>query len=142
MTVARIVVGTDGSSNADLAITWASQLAVALGAELLVIHAVGLLTRVHGDAEPSTALHEELETALTGPWTRAARAAGLQPRMLLEAGPPAMALMRVAEREDVDLVVVGTRGSGREAAFGHGLGSTSLTMAHDCDRPLAIIPHE
>jgi nucleotide-binding universal stress UspA family protein len=57
--------------------------------------------------------------------------------MLVE-GSAVTALLRVAEDEDADLVVVGSRGAGGFSDL-H-LGSTSHQVALYADRPVTIVP--
>ena len=137
MTVSRILVGVDGSEPAENALLWATELAAQLDAEILVVHATGLLSAIHGELEPEIAVADELASLVAGAWSAAARELGVVTGTTLEAGPPSMALLRVAAREGVDLIVVGSRGIG--GAGGTTLGSTSLQLARDTDRPLAVI---
>jgi nucleotide-binding universal stress UspA family protein len=45
MTIKRIVVATDGSAPAQRAVVWSAELATALGAEIIAVHAVGRTNR-------------------------------------------------------------------------------------------------
>ena len=74
---------------------------------------------------------------LEGEWTDELRAAGVPVRCRLEEGGSVTALLRVAEDEGADLVVVGSRGSG---GFSELLGSTSHQVALYADRPVTIVP--
>jgi len=128
-----VVVGYDGSSDAQSAVTWAAKAAVALGARLRVVHAVGLLEHAgmsgHG--------HVDGEVAL-----KIAADAGLGPgdvEWRVVDGDPCSALLRMAEPpETAILLVVGSRGSGAHA--GTLLGSTSLELAEHASVPVTIVP--
>ena len=88
---------------------------------------------------PSTAaLHDELRARLEGEWTEELRAAGVSVRCRLEEGGAVTALLRVADDEGADLVVVGSRGAGGFSEL-H-LGSTSHQVALYADRPVTIVP--
>lgn len=133
MTGESVVVGYDGSSDAQSAVTWAAKAAVALGARLRVVHAVGLLEHAgmsgHG--------HVDGEVAL-----KIAADAGLDPgdvEWRVVDGDPCGALLRMAEPpETAILLVVGSRGSGAHA--GTLLGSTSLELAEHASVPVTIVP--
>jgi nucleotide-binding universal stress UspA family protein len=134
-----IVVGTDGSEHARRAIQWAADLAAQTGAEVVATHAVGLLVNTPTGPVPSTAeLHDELRARLEGEWTDELRAADVPVRCRLEEGGAVTALLRVADDEGADLVVVGSRGTGGFSEL-H-LGSTSHQVALYADRPVTIIP--
>jgi nucleotide-binding universal stress UspA family protein len=128
-----VVVGYDGSSDAQSAVTWAAKAAVALRAHLRVVHAVGLLEHAgmsgHG--------HVDGEVAL-----KIAADAGLDPgdvEWRVVDGDPCSALLRMAEPpETAILLVVGSRGSGAHA--GTLLGSTSLELAEHASVPVTIVP--
>jgi nucleotide-binding universal stress UspA family protein len=134
-----IVVGTDGSEHARRAIRWAADLAAQTGAEVVAAHAVGLLVNTPAGPVPNTAaLHEEVRVQLEGEWTDELRAAGVPVRCRLEEGGSVTALLRVADDEGADLVVVGSRGAGGFSEL-H-LGSTSHQVALYADRPVTIVP--
>ena len=130
----RIVgVGFDGSPNSETALRWAAALCAAVGAELKVVHAVGLLEEsgLSSGAPPSRDRAFQL-----------ADEAGLdrdKVEWLAVDGPPTDALLRTTEPPfAVDLLVVGTRGTAKHA--GVILGSTSLAIAERADVPVVIVP--
>jgi nucleotide-binding universal stress UspA family protein len=128
----RIAVGYDGSRDADAALSWAASVAAALGAEVRVIHAVGILE--HAGLSVVSA-HEERARLV-------ASRAGLDPARFewrVLDGDPDSVLCRVAEGEDgADLLVVGTRGAG--AHPDKLLGSTSLCLAERAPVPVVVVP--
>jgi nucleotide-binding universal stress UspA family protein len=75
---------------------------------------------------------------LEGEWTEELRAAGVAVRCRLEDGGAVTALLRAAEEEAADLIVVGSRGAGGFSDL-H-LGSTSHQVALYADRPVTIVP--
>jgi nucleotide-binding universal stress UspA family protein len=58
--------------------------------------------------------------------------------MLSLDGPPALVLMRAADDENADLIVVGTRGAGGLTELV--LGSTSLQLLEHAGRPVLVVP--
>lgn len=132
----RIVVGADGSTGAANGMRWASRIAWAEGAEVVVV--TGFTA---GDSElpPGRveALVAEQEKELAK-WSEAAVLGDVTVRRVVERGDPRNAIMAVATREDADLIVVGRRGT----SAGPGLfsvGSVAEWLAHHIDRPLAVI---
>ncbi len=128
----RVVVGVDGSSAATAALRWAAGEAVATGAQLVVVHAVGLLEHAGLATAPAQEAREDVVR-------RVVEEAGLDATRLdwrVVDGEPCAALLRQAG--GADLVVVGTRGAG--AHSGTLLGSTSLALAEHAVVPLVIVP--
>lgn len=136
--IRRILVGVDGSPFARLALEWAVALARPLDAEVIAVHVAGLLERFDG-AEP-VPVHghlEELETAFSE-WCRPLEGSGVRWRGRLLQGPPVPTLLRAVSDEGVDVVVVGTRGTGGFPELR--LGSTSHQLAEHAGRPVLIVP--
>ena len=138
MGLKRILVGTDGSEHARRAVRWAADLAGLTGAEVIAAHAVGLLVTTPDGPVPSTPFHDRLRSSLEREWTEDLRAAEVPVRCVLVEGSAVTALLQVAEDEDADLVVVGSRGAGGFSDL-H-LGSTSHQVALYADRPVTIVP--
>jgi nucleotide-binding universal stress UspA family protein len=138
MAVKCIVVATDGSPQAAQAVRWAADLAAQTGATVVAIHAIGLLVPTPAGPLPSGPLHDQILELLEGAWTDDLRAAGVPVRCRLEEGGAVTAILRVAEDEEADLVVVGSRGAGGFSEL-H-LGSTSHQIALYADRPVTIVP--
>ena len=127
-----IAVGYDGSVGAGAAVRWAVSEAVATGATLTVVHAVGILEHAGLAATGAPAVDE-------GTVRRLADESGLDPGRLVWRevdGDPCSALLRSAT--EADLLVVGTRGAG--AHQGTLLGSTSLELAEHSPVPVVVVP--
>ena len=105
---ARIVCGVDGSDASANTASIAAQLAVAAGAELRIVHVIPVF-RGKGEEwtiDPDTdEVPEELSSSL-----ETAREAGVQPLLEMAMGRPEAALVKVAERDGADLLVIGHRG--------------------------------
>ncbi|HSL58070.1 MAG TPA: universal stress protein [Acidimicrobiales bacterium] len=134
----RIVLGVDGSDVARRAAAFLAALAGPIGAEVIAVHAVGLLSVIDGEVHPSEQVQDRLAELVAGEWCRPLVEAGVPVRPVLEDGPPSLVLIRVAEREDADLVVVGSRGV--NAIEGVLLGSTSHYIAQLSPVPVVIVP--
>ena len=128
-----IAVGFDGSRPAEHAVSWAFTLADALGADVVVVHAVGLIEHM---ADTDVTL--ELDVAVR----RLALKADFNPeriRWQVADGDACSVLMRSAgEPTNAELLVVGSRGRGAHA--GGVLGSTSLQLAERSRVPIVIVP--
>jgi nucleotide-binding universal stress UspA family protein len=132
-TVQTIAVGFDGSPEAEVAVRWALNLADQLGAQVVFVHAAGLLD--HLDERKIIADLEETAWVLAGD-------AGLDAsrgRWHVVDGDPCSVLLRAADPPiSADLLVVGSRGIG--AHPGLLLGSTSHELAEHATIPLVIVP--
>jgi nucleotide-binding universal stress UspA family protein len=131
--IRTIAVGFDGSGGARSALEWASELATQVGAEIAVMHAIGLLEHAtdHG-----------LVTELEDEARAVGRERGMEPERLRwhpVDGDPCSALVRSAGPPiGADLLVVGSRGQGGHS--GLLLGSTSHELAEHAPVPLVIVP--
>ena len=141
MTVAidRVLTGVDGSPEAHQALEWAMVIARCCDAELLVVHAVGLLTHLgDGPAMPTQSHLVEVRATFEREWCSVLATSTIPHRLLLRNGPPVLALLEVADHEGVDLIVVGRHGAGRGP--GSLLGSTSHQLAEGSHVPVVIVP--
>jgi nucleotide-binding universal stress UspA family protein len=136
----RILVATDGSDTAQHAVAWAAEFAQATGAEVILVHAmsqsgewlmsIGQIDFVHIEAER----RESLE----GVWSEALRKADVSYRTRFLVGDPVGLLLRAADEDDVDAVVIGKAGHGAlGSAF---LGGSAGKLTHRTTRPLLIVP--
>ena len=137
----RLVVGVDGSTDSGRALALAVVLGECFGAEVLAVHAVGLLAHLgSGPPVPSQSHLDELRSTFESDWCASLRSSGIPHRMLLLDGPPASKLLEAAESEHADMIVVGSRGSG--AASGMRLGSTSHQVVEHSRCPVLVVPPE
>lgn len=101
----RILVGTDTSVSADMAVREAARLAAADNAELLVLH-------VRSDASARDAVDPKKSADPNGYLgDMPQRFPTLRVRSWAEPGDPAERLVAVAESERVDTIVLGNRGT-------------------------------
>ncbi|MFN8025561.1 MAG: universal stress protein [Acidimicrobiia bacterium] len=131
MNVSRIVVGTDGSPNAQRALALAASLAFACGAEVVAVHCLGLLFHpTASDVEPSQPHRDEIRARLDGEWIAPLRDAGVAHRTELVDGSPVAVLLAVADDVDADLVVVGSRGVEASPASSSGARAPNSHSTH------------
>ena len=110
-----IVVGTDGSDTAALALREAGDLAKSTGATLHVVSAYEPAsgTRVGGDAPERSAWMVGPDFQVDAVLDRAAgamHAQGIETEVHARKGDPANALLDVAAEHSADLIVVGNKG--------------------------------
>lgn len=135
----KILVAYDGSPHSDRALDAALALAKYAQSELVLVHAHDKIPSYLGDPNFQQAVNraviagrELLETA-----AKRARAAGVQVMTNVLEGPPAEAILRVAEAEHCDLIVMGSRGLGQ--LKGLLLGSVSERVLQHAAIPVMIV---
>jgi len=101
----KILVGTDTSASADIAVAAAAELARMADAELLVLH-VRPASTAHDAADPKKSADPDRYLA-----TMTKRFPSLRVRSWSEPGEPAERLVEVAAAERVDTIVVGNKGA-------------------------------
>lgn len=138
MTLARIVVGLEGSVNSAQAAALVGDVAALSGAQVLAVHAVGLLESQPAEGQTRSEHRHQLEQMLQTTWSGPLRRPGVEVRCELHDGHPVDVMMAAIDRFDADMVVVGSRGIGT-VPFGS-LGSTSAQLSHDTPCPILIVP--
>lgn len=136
--MARIVVGIDGSENAEQALRFALEEARLRGATLELVCAWEVPSLAYSGGYAPATLGEDLESDARKLLEEAAERCGTVVPIELRAvkGQAADALMHAAE--GADLLVVGSRGHGGFTRLL--LGSVSQQVAHHTRVPLAIVP--
>jgi nucleotide-binding universal stress UspA family protein len=134
----RIVVGVDGSTTSREALRWAVGLGEVLGAEVVAIHALGLLDRWHDPDASARSWRRTLCELVEQTWcVPLARSPGAH-RVEVHDGDPVEVLLAAADSEHADLLVVGSRGVGDRPELA--LGSTSLRVLQAARVPVLVVP--
>jgi nucleotide-binding universal stress UspA family protein len=128
-----ILVGHDGSPSADRALQWAAELAGLTGAEVVVAY----IWRASA-SEMRPRLHGRLTADAAQSVRRWAEDVGPQVRPMEVEGEARMELVKLAERLDAGLLVVGRRGAGDLRALR--LGSVASYLVTSSPVPLAVVP--
>lgn len=138
-----IVVGTDGSDRAGIAVAHAIALAKMSGAKLHVVHAARPDAMAGAGLDPAVIAVAEANRAydhgdhICAQALAQATHEGVSADMHNADGNPADVLISIAESTEADLVVVGSRGMGGAMRFL--LGSVSNKLSHHCPCNLLIV---
>ncbi len=128
-----IAVGYDGSPDSEIAVRWAMHLAVEIRANVVVVHAAGLLEHLHARFS-----REETPAGVLA----LAKDCGINEARLywhVDEGDACSVLLRATGPPvGADLLVVGSRGQGQHP--GLLLGSTSLELAEQSSTPVVVVP--
>lgn len=134
-----VLLPTDGSEGAELAIEWGIALAEVYDATIHTVYSVD--TSRFAGAEGMTEIHEALEQ--TGRNALAtvrehARAADISAMGSITSGPAARAILSYCEEHDIDLVVMGTHG--RSGVQRYLIGSVTETVVRNAEVPVCCVP--
>jgi nucleotide-binding universal stress UspA family protein len=136
----RLVVGVDGSHEADRALRWAGSLAKDLNAEVVAVYALNPLGEFTLSLPPfpSRNLRREFQAQLEDNWCAPLRELGVEYRVVIVEAGPVRALLETCESVDADLVVVGGH---RHGTFSdHVMGSVAARLVHRGITPVVVVP--
>ncbi|NOZ59308.1 MAG: universal stress protein [Euryarchaeota archaeon] len=142
--VKKILVPTDGSPKAELAVEPALEIARLKGAEIVALSVLAAPFESScftgtGAAEGAQVIEElKVELAQKSAERVVARAeeAGIKARAVVLSGSPAEEILKVAEREDVDLIVMGTKGMTGTRRL---LGSVAMSVISHAPCPVLTV---
>ena len=137
-----IVVAYDGSAPSRAAVRYAAARAGVTG-KVIVVHCFGLPSEWFGAAvaEPVAVEHSQRGQAVLDDlmMTDGSVLAEVDFEVELIGGEPAKTVNHLAEVNDADEIVLGTRGAGRVASL---LGSVAQDVIRHADRPVVVIPYD
>ena len=134
-----IVVGTDGSTEADSAFAVAASLARQNGSRLVAVHVIELLGG-KGGQYPVHVDEPELKSHISDA-VQALKDDGVVAELIVETiriGGPAHLIASIADSVDADLIVVGNKG--RNPVSEVVLGNVPLRLMHIAKRPVLVVP--
>ncbi len=138
--IRKILVGLDASPRSNHILEAAVALAQRFGAELILVHSVGIPFDFPADALglSPTALPGIMEEAARRDLE--ARARALPPdiarKVDIQIGTPWQVVCNLAKDEDVDLIVIGSHGySGLDRV----IGTTAARVVNHADRPVMVV---
>lgn len=135
----NILLPTDGSEGAKLAVEWGITLAEVYDATLHTVYSVDTsrFAGAEGIAEIHDALEETGRSALATVHERA-REAEISVAGSIASGPAARTILSYGEKHDIDLVVMGTHG--RSGVKRYLIGSVTETVVRNADVPVCCVP--
>ena len=135
----KILLATDGSPHAEEALKYARGLALRDDAQVIVVHAVPPAAAYLGEPERQALVSRNVAEGerVAGHAAESLRKAGLDVVVEVLEGPPADAILRVADVRPPDLIVMGSRGHGELASLL--LGSVSHRVLAHTHVPVMIV---
>ena len=141
----NVVVGTDGSETAELAVKHAAELAAAFGARLTIVTA--FTPRPEEEAKRVQAAPEDVRWAITDATSAEERARQARTIardqgvddvvMRVDSGDPASLLLDTADDSSADVIVVGSKGMTSAKRFV--LGSVPNKVSHHAPCDVVIV---
>jgi nucleotide-binding universal stress UspA family protein len=135
----KILLATDGSPDAEAALTCARDLALRDGAQVIVVHAFEPVPSRLGDpwGTRMTARHVSAGQDVANQAAQRLQVAGVDVVVEVLEGPPADAVLRVAKVRQPDLIAMGSRGHGTLASLL--LGSVSHRVLAHAHVPVLVV---
>lgn len=143
--IEKILAAVDGSEPSLHALNQAVELAAKWDAELIIVSVVPPISPLVYMG-PAPMYIEQYNKAATESHEKVLKESkakinkihpDISVETLLEHGRPADVIVETARKEDVDLIIMGSRGMGGITGFI--LGSTSRSVVHSCTKPILII---
>ena len=135
----RILLATDGSPDAEQALLYARDIALRDGAQVIVVHAFEPVPSFLGHPwqEKVIARHVYAGQEVADSAAQNLQEASIDLVVEVLEGPPADAILRVADVRECDLIVMGSRGHGTLASLL--LGSVSHRVLAHARVPVMIV---
>lgn len=134
-----VLLPTDGSEGADLAVDWGLALAAVYDATMHTIYSVE--TPWFSEVADSPEIHDLLEQTgrdAVEAIRERARTAGISVMGNVGSGPAARVILSYSEDHDIDLIVMGTHG--RSGLERHLVGSVTEAVVRRTDVPVCCVP--
>lgn len=132
-----ILLATDLSPASIAATEQATELAVRLGARLLVVNVIALMQGMVPVPRSRAVEERDARTLAAQSVVQAARAVGAEATFLLWEGDAADGILAAAEAEAADIIVVGTHS--RKGVGRYLLGSVSDEIVHRASCPVLVV---
>lgn len=137
MTIKRILVGVDSSPESKQALTFAIDLARPVNAEVIACHAIGKLTTLYqGHLTPIDQYRLKIIQAFEDQWCDILNDSGLRSQKIIVDGNPTTTLLAIAEEEQADIIILGTRSHTIDSL----LGSTAHQIIEHSPVPVVVVP--
>ena len=139
MQLKKILVPVDGSSYSMQAAEYALELVKLIDAEIFLVHCRKALPSILGEPYYQTAVDDLMEKSnkLVEPYISLFQEAGIKFTDRILEGPPTDIISEVAEIEECDMIVMGSRGhTNLEGLF---LGSVTHRILHTAPCPVLVV---
>jgi nucleotide-binding universal stress UspA family protein len=135
----KILLATDGSPNGEGALRYACDLALRYDAQVIVVHAYSPLPTYLGEPWGAQVIEKSITEGrkVADRVAERLREAGVEVVVEVLEGPPADTILRVADVQQCDLIVMGNRGYGELASLL--LGSVSHRVLAHAQAPVLIV---
>jgi len=138
----KILLATDGSAHAEKALEYAQDLALRDDAQVIVVHAFEPVPTYHSYqkalwGDEVLARHIAAGQEMANEAAQKLQEAGVDVTVEVREGPPADAILRVADVRQPDLIVMGSRGHGELASLL--LGSVSHRVLAHTNVPVLVV---
>ena len=135
-----ILVGVDGTSSSRAAVKWAAALADATGGHVVAVHVISTaweweMSALQVNTQPMISARRR---DLHARWTEPLRRAGIPYTTHLVEGDPGKELLRIAERDHADVIVIGGKPHGRVHDLVFGGTRHQLVTRAPC--PVVVVP--
>jgi nucleotide-binding universal stress UspA family protein len=139
MRIRRILLATDGSPDAEEALTYVRDLALRDGAQAIVVHAFESVPTYLGEPwrDRVIARHVSMGWDVANNAAQELERSGVDVIVEVLEGPPADAILKVTEVRQPDLIVMGSRGQGTLASLL--LGSVSHRVLAHARVPVLVV---
>ena len=107
----KILTAFDGSETSDRALYYAAQLASISDGDLIILFVVHELIKEFSQKEDDISLEDKIQNLLNKNVNKIKKIyPNLKIRSIIMKGSPSFVIVEVAKKENVDLIVVGSRG--------------------------------
>lgn len=138
----RILVAVDGSENAGRAVRLAIELARHFASRVILLSvykhtshmesSLSLVRTRQVPTPPDEVMHDLAQEAIEWAAERFSEAGLENVETMIRRGPPARTIVQTAKQQDVDAIVLGTRGLGDIEGFFQGSVSHKVNALADC----------
>jgi len=138
----KVLIATDGSETAKKAADFGVQIAGLSGAKVCVVYVIDTTPyySIPLDEVWSKEVYEQLEkmgNEITSDVEKTAKAAGLETESLVLKGDPAERIVSFAEKQNIDMIVVGSLGKGEFERLV--IGSVSEKVVRHAKVPVLVV---
>jgi nucleotide-binding universal stress UspA family protein len=138
----KVLIATDGSENAEKAADFGIQIAGLSGAKVYAAYVIDTTPyySIPLDQVWSKEVYEQIEKMgheITADVEKTAKAAGLEAESIVLKGDPAKQIVDFAEKQNVDLIIVGSHGIGEFERLV--IGSVSEKVVRHAKVPVLVV---